>query len=114
MNTTTRLKYKTLLTDLRATLQTEINQSRDEAAPVTLDGTMGRVSRGDALQVQQMALEMRRRREQRLIRIQTALQRIERGTYGQCGRCQKPITSDRLDTFPEVVLCVHCASTPKR
>ncbi len=114
MDTTSLQKYEAMLKDLKATLQSEIEQSRAAAAPVTLDGTMGRISRGDAMQVQQMALEMQRRREERLLRTGTALQRIEGGTYGRCGRCQNAISSGRLDAFPDVVLCVNCASTPKR
>jgi len=114
MDTPTLQKYEAMLRDLRSTLQAELEQSRSEAAPVALDGTMGRISRGDAIQVQQMALEMRRRREQRLLRIRSALERIEEGTYGHCVRCQNTINPNRLDTFPDVVLCVHCAATPKR
>lgn len=114
MDTPTLKKYEAMLIDLRSTLQTELEESLAESAPVMLDGTMGRISRGDAMQVQQMALEVRRRREQRLLRIQTAFQRIEIGTYGRCGRCQTTINSDRLAAFPDVILCVHCAETPKR
>ncbi len=114
MDTSTLKKYEAMLMDLRSVLQSELEQSRAEAAPVTLDGTMGRISRGDAMQVQQMALEIRRRREQRLLRTRTALERIEEGTYGRCGRCQNAISGGRLDAFPDVVLCVNCASTPKR
>lgn len=110
MDATTLQNYRDQLLELQSTLLAEIDQSRDETSPVELDGSMGRISRGDAMQVQQMALEMKRRREERLTRIHTALQRIEAGTYGRCGRCRNPISADRLDAFPDVVLCVRCAS----
>lgn len=97
--------------ELQSELRAELDQSSDESAPVAVDGRMGRVSRGDAMQVQQMALEMKRRREERLQRIQTALQRIEQGTYGLCGRCRNPIATARLDAFPDAVLCVSCAGS---
>jgi DnaK suppressor protein len=110
MDPSTLQHYMTLLAELKATLEAELEQSRDDTAPVEVDGRMGRISRGDAMQVQQMALDMKRRREERLLRVQTALQRVEAGTYGLCGRCRKPIGPDRLDAFPDVVLCVRCAS----
>ena len=71
---------------------------------------MGRVSRGDAIQAQQLALEIKRRREERIMRVQSALNRLEQGTYGLCGRCRDPIDQARLEALPEVVLCVWCAS----
>lgn len=92
--------------------QDEIDRAAADAAPVSVDRSMGRVSRGDAIQVQQLALEMKRRREERILRIQTVLNRIEQGTYGRCGRCREPIDEGRLEALPEVVLCVHCASQP--
>ena len=98
-----------MLLELTSTLRSELDQSCGEVSPVAVDGKMGRISRNDAMQVQQMALEMKRRREERLLRAQVALQRIEDGTYGLCGRCQNAIGVDRLDAFPDVVLCVRCA-----
>jgi DnaK suppressor protein len=114
MDAATLQTYRTMLMELRATLEAELEQSRATAAPVALDGSMGRISRGDAMQAQQVALEVRRRRDQRLVRTQSALQRVEKGSYGRCGRCRGAIGGERLDAFPDVVLCVRCASTPKR
>ena len=109
MDTTTLQKYKAMLLELTSRLQSELDQSCAEAVPVAVDGKMGRISRGDAMQVQQMALEMRRRREDRLLRAQAALQRIEEGTYGLCGRCRNAISTARLEAFPDTVFCVRCA-----
>ncbi len=114
MQTETQARFERLLLDLQVTLQAEIAQGEAEAAPVQVDGTMGRVSRGDAMQVQQMALEAKRRREQRLLRVGSALQRLRDGEYGRCGRCDGSIDVARLEAMPEVVLCVRCAATPSR
>jgi DnaK suppressor protein len=110
MDATTLQKYETMLLELQAELRTELDGTIADSKPVALDGSMGRISRGDAMQTQQLALEMKRRREERLQRIQASLQRISQGTYGRCGRCRKPISTERLDTFPDAVLCVRCAS----
>jgi RNA polymerase-binding transcription factor len=105
--------YESQLIQLRGTLQTELKQASEESAPVQLDTSIGRLSRGAAMQAQQMAMEMKRRREERLLRIQSALQRVGKGTYGACARCTKPIDGERLTAFPDVVLCVGCTSGPK-
>jgi DnaK suppressor protein len=113
MNPQNLAEYEARLRALLAELEEQLATSRDERSPVEVDGRMGRVSRADAMQVQQMAVEMARRREERLLRVRTALDRIRNGAYGRCGRCAGPIDPARLDAMPEVVLCVHCASTPK-
>ena len=107
-------EYEMMLLELQSSLRTELDGTSDESAPVAVDGRMGRISRGDALQVQQMALAMRRRREERLSRISSALDRIQKGLYGPCARCRNPISTARLDAFPDAVLCVRCASQPRR
>lgn len=105
--------YEVQLKALQVSLQAELNETRAESAPVQLDGSMGRISRADAMQDQQLALEVKRQREERLRRVEAALLRVQQGSYGSCGRCRGPMDRARLDTFPDAVLCVRCASTPR-
>jgi DnaK suppressor protein len=42
--------------------------------------------------------------------IQSALAKIEDGTYGRCERCDEPISRRRLDVVPWARLCVRCQS----
>ena len=107
-------RYEKILRNILDELRSEASQAVGECKPVIVDGSIGRVSRGDALQVQQLALEMKRRREARILRLESALKRIRLGTYGFCVGCQCPIEHARLHTLPDVVLCVDCASDPKR
>jgi RNA polymerase-binding protein DksA len=39
--------------------------------------------------------------------IDAALARIDRGTYGQCEHCGRPIVSERLDALPWATLCIE-------
>ena len=107
-------EYEQKLVELEAEVAGDIEQSSSEAAPVEVDGRMGRISRGDAMQVQQVALEVKRRRKEHLLRVRSALQRIKQGAYGLCGRCNGRIDTARLDVQPDAVLCVRCAATPRR
>ena len=94
-------------------LSKEVNHaliaSKDSANVVELDTAFGRLSRMDAMQNQQMALELRRRQEQQLQRIANALKRMDQNRYGLCGRCKQPIAEERLEVSPDVVMCVKCA-----
>ncbi len=110
MNAGKIAEYEAKLRQLLLEIEAQMAQTSDERAPVAVDGRMGRVSRGDAMQAQQLAVEMGRRREQQLSRVRIALERIQRGSYGVCGRCAQPIAAERLDAMPDVVFCVRCAS----
>jgi DnaK suppressor protein len=41
--------------------------------------------------------------------IRLALKRIERGDYGKCETCGKPIAQERLDALPWTAYCIGCA-----
>jgi len=41
--------------------------------------------------------------------IQSALERIENGTYGACENCGEDIGQSRLRVIPEATRCVKCA-----
>ncbi len=101
-----KLRLEKLLTDLLA-----FNEAGAEAArPVTLDQSrVGRLSRMDAMQGQQMAAETVRRRTEEIQRIRAALSRIEKDEYGYCLRCEEDIDEKRLESNPSAPLCIRCA-----
>lgn len=47
-----------------------------------------------------------------IVRIDAALERMERGTYGACATCQRPIELERLEDAPEAERCGRCAAQP--
>ena len=105
-----RLSYfRDRLLALEKEIQATLEASKDASGVVELDTAIGRLSRMDAMQNQQMALELRRRQEQQLQRITNALKRITQNRYGLCGRCKQPIAEERLEVSPDVVMCVKCA-----
>ena len=46
----------------------------------------------------------------RCARVQAALDRIEKGTYGRCCGCCEPIPFLRLECVPDATMCVTCHS----
>jgi len=95
------------------TLRDEIEQlnitSREAAGTVALDQSkVGRLSRMDALQAQQMAQETARRRQIQLQKIDGALRRMDAGEYGYCLICDEEIALARLGFDPASTRCVGC------
>lgn len=52
-------------------------------------------------------LSIERKLEEALRRVRRALKAIEKGTYGTCSRCGKPISPQRLAAMPSVTRCVE-------
>lgn len=49
----------------------------------------------------------------KIVEIDDALLRIERGTYGICARCKRPILDERMTALPLTLYCVTCAGRSK-
>ena len=100
-----------LLETRQQTLSAQLQQIASATAPVTLDQqSVGRVSRIDAIQQQQMALANKTQMTRQLQRVETALQRVQEGCYGYCLRCGEIISLQRPKVQPEATLCLECQS----
>jgi DnaK suppressor protein len=95
-----------LQADLRVTMADE--QGRSDT--VDLDQPIGRLSRMDAIQQQEMAKAERRRAELRLQRVAVSLEAIEDEEYGWCGDCEEPIGYRRLKARPDSFFCLECSA----
>ncbi len=103
-----RLRQQML--SMQQDIQEQEAEFKGDGRPVELDqNKVGRLSRMDAMQMQQMALETSRRRQQHLLKIEAALGRIESGEYGYCLRCDEEIDVRRLFVDPTNTLCIKCA-----
>jgi DnaK suppressor protein len=107
--------FKKALLSLRSDLLAVEQSGQEAAQTVELDQTtIGRISRMDALQEQAMAKESQQRRTIQLQRIEASLQRMEKGIFGLCMRCDEEINVKRLAFDPTAPLCIDCASQGKK
>ena len=84
--------------------------SKETSDPIELDqARVGRLSRMDAMQAQQMALETARRRQNQILKLEGALRRIESSEYGDCFVCGEEIDVRRLSVDPTYTRCMKCA-----
>lgn len=104
------IQFRKQLMTLKEELIEALATTANDIKPVVLDqATVGRISRVDAMQMQQMALESYRRRERRLISVDQALKRLEKQTYGICVDCDEDINVRRLEVDPTAIRCIKCA-----
>ncbi|MCP4757263.1 MAG: TraR/DksA family transcriptional regulator [Proteobacteria bacterium] len=103
-------QIKQKLLRLRSELEEQEEIFKGIGDPVELDqAKVGRLSRMDAMQSQQMALEEARRRQHQLLKIEGALRRMESGEYGCCFVCGEEIDLRRLLFDATNTRCVECA-----
>lgn len=110
MNDSDLENFQQQLLQMRSDLEQIEQESKEGGGTVELDqAKVGRLSRMDAMQQQQMALESERRRKLQLQKIQAALQRIKSDDYGYCFVCGEEIAIKRLQADPTHTRCINCA-----
>lgn len=103
-------ELKEILLQALRKLQRSMELTDEAAKPVELDQmSVGRLSRMDSLQNQALSSNLQDRERARLAGILSALERIEKRTYGLCEECGGGIQYGRLLVFPEAVTCAGCA-----
>ena len=110
MDDKTTEQFKQQLLTLALDIQAQEETFKETSQPVELDqARVGRLSRMDAMQSQQMALESSRRRQQQLVKIEGAVHRIDTGEFGYCFICDEEIDIRRLAVDPTSTRCITCA-----
>lgn len=103
-------KYRQQLEESLVEIEQYLEKTEESAEAVSPDKSLGRLSRMEAMQDQQLMLEARRRKKMQKVAVQSALQRIENGQFGTCIFCGKLITEERLEVAPESSNCVNCSA----
>jgi DnaK suppressor protein len=109
--------YRDRLLDIRARLRGDVSSMTHAA--LRKSGADGDVSNmpihmaelGSDNFEQEFTLSLLANEEDRLGMIETALQRIENGHYGQCEQCDGVIPKTRLNAIPYTPLCIKCAES---
>jgi DnaK suppressor protein len=96
-----------------AAIEKELAALGNSTEAIAPDVSIGRLSRLDSMQHQQMALAGKQRLEEERSRLVAAEFRIGEGTYGKCLICGNDISVDRLEYQPDAVTCVPCVQNKK-
>jgi len=109
MDPSMQKEYLNSLEQILQEVENYLESSTDAAAAVEPDKGLGRLSRMEAMQDQQLVMEMRRRKKRQLADVKSAISRLEMGNYGTCIFCGKEISPERLAVTPEVQTCMRCS-----
>jgi DnaK suppressor protein len=96
-------------------LKTQLESANEQTQPIKLDQqAVGRVSRIDAIQQQEMAKANQRQSQLQLSRVQEALDTFDIGEFGVCKDCDEPIGFARLKIAPDSSFCIRCQTAHER
>ncbi len=99
-------------------LRGELDQSARELQDLLRDGVDG--AGNDQADVGSKGLErdaemsLRANQSELLLQTEKALDRLDKGVYGQCEVCGEPIGKMRLMAFPRATLCMTCKQREER
>jgi len=101
------------LTNRRADLQTELDRLMEPPEEGASVGFGKRIGDGTTEAVERLATTATARSIAASIKnIDSALIKVEDGTYGTCDSCGEAIGDARLEALPASTLCIGCASLP--
>ncbi len=109
--------YRDALLGMHARLRGDLDQMTDEALRRNQNETSGNLSNvplhmadvGTENYDQEFTLSLIENEQATLEQVQTALSRIDAGTYGRCEECADPIAKPRLQALPYTRHCISCA-----
>ena len=104
-------QFATQIKEAIERLNEQLAESDPVADPVSPDNSIGRLSRVDAMQQQEMRLAIARNRRTELAGLEAALKLIDAGEYGTCLGCGEDIPDKRLEAVPDARMCVPCISS---
>ncbi|MBE7444083.1 MAG: TraR/DksA C4-type zinc finger protein [Planctomycetia bacterium] len=109
-------QFKKLLLSLREKLVGKVDSMQGEALKISMQDASGDLSNvpihmadvGTDNYERELMIELIQSGEESVRNIDTALERIEEGTFGMCESCGKKINKERLKAVPYASLCINC------
>jgi DnaK suppressor protein len=109
--------YKNRLLEMRARLRGDISQMADAALqngaraggmPIHM------ADLGSDANEQEFTLSLMENEEDTLGAIESALEKLEDGSFGRCEQCEGQIAKLRLEAIPYASHCIKCANELQR
>jgi len=103
-------KREELLKEMGYIQETSFQDTMKEASGENSAYTYHMADQGTDTQERETAFLLAYREGRLIYHIDQALERIEKGTYGICQECKRPISRERLEAVPHARLCIECKS----
>jgi DnaK suppressor protein len=102
-------ELKKLIDDQIESIKEEIIELTELTKPISLDNSIGRLSRMDAINNKTINEKALRDKKSTLQKLERAQERYEEDKLGVCLKCGNDIPLERLKIMPYTTRCVKCA-----
>jgi DnaK suppressor protein len=100
---------KKILLDMRDDLMKTVrNQQISDTTQNDIGDSVDEASRSIE---RELLFELSDNERTTLDQIEAALRKMDKGTYGLCESCQKPVAKARLDALPFARYCINCQNS---
>jgi DnaK suppressor protein len=100
--------YRRRLTEEQTRLMRSINRHRDAADEIRVEHTEDEGDLAIISQDRELLYHLNQGDLEWLKSIREAMERIDRGEFGECAQCEEQIDERRLTAVPWVSLCIRC------
>ncbi len=108
MTNTQLLKIKEKISLDLTSMKNEISQLKEKTKPIAPDCSLGRLTRQEMIQEQQVNEHALHEAEIRVNKLNYAFSKVDKEDYGICMECEEEIIFERLMLLPESSHCVAC------
>lgn len=109
MTKSEKAELKKIIINQIKRMREEILELKELTKPVTLDASVGRLSRMDAINNKAINEKALRDKKRTLQKLERARERAESGELDTCLKCGCDIPFGRLKIMPYTTRCVACA-----
>ena len=109
MTAAEKAQFKVQLDKKIAEVQKDITDLVELTKPIPPENAIGRVSRMDAINNKSVNEAALRRARQKMIKLNLAIDNMDKSDFGKCANCKRPIQIGRLMFLPEINRCIRCA-----
>ena len=110
MTQTQKERLKAILAQQIDDVQESIKVLKEKSAPVEPDISLGRLTRQEARQEQEIAKKLLDDAQVRLKKLHYTQSKIDEPHFGECRICEEAIAFERLCIYPETTMCIACAN----
>lgn len=101
-------QFEDALRHMLGVLTGDIRRLQDETIANPTPSGASAEDTGAAVHSLEISLELLGRDEDAQNKIMEALERLEKGVFGLCVSCEKPVPRTRLQAMPHAAHCIDC------
>jgi len=108
MNRKDKIAFRKKLLEIKGLILKKMNQTYSESKEVESDVAQDLADKAESSYTKEFLLSLTDSEREQLLQIDEALRTLEKGDFGICQMCGRPISKKRLEALPWAACCIDC------